>query len=305
MINVDLAQWHDVIDRRPDIARKHDIIGIGHNIMLEEVYSELNDKLQHKLSKSRKIIDEPVYLSQEEYFSVIESYFKKYSVFSSQRALDLNNDEKSEVKIYESIDDVGYSTQLIEQIHKVDRIAEKPNLSVYQVVRDIELLEREVVEEELLSEEDLNIFLSYSSTARASTAFWTNNMSKWDRLTNNDAGQDLVKLDFWNQKVTPEIYNGIWKTNHYLNQDNQLILPAKAVVDVIKKAVLIAAADAAGAAIGASIGSTAIFTIGATTIGGAAAFAVIVGATSSAATAGSGEFSIVVPVHKVHGKEEI
>jgi hypothetical protein len=145
------------------------------------------------------------------------------------------------------------------------------------IVTDIEIYETEVLRTSNLSSDNLTMFLSYTSTTRASLAYWTSNLDSWDKII----GDTEYVMD-----------KGLWSSIVSFVEDT-IDTVSDWITTNYEKIYWSAASDAAGAVVGAALGAQ---------MGGeegAVIGAAIVGAASSAEAWSTGEFSIVIPFSKL------
>lgn len=235
------------LENRSETALEYETVGVQHNEMLSDIYSSCETLLNEK--KSRDISNN--YLTEDDISEVINNYFDSLSstrnlsvseiIYTSEEELDNELDE--EAVIY---------------INKIRNYLNDCDDEYEEVIYNIEVIEEEAVEK--LSDMSLAEFLSYSTTKRASLAYWMENLESWDSLLTGEEISESRGFGSWLRK----------KMKKY------------------KRQLITAASDAAGAALGARIGASLGGQIGA--IAGAA----VCGAASSVEAWKTSSYCVIV-----------
>ena len=250
--NEQTTKWSNFTQDRPQIAQQFDSIGVDHNKVLGEVYEEL---VNFKNTSARAVSNETG-LSDEEISFVINRYFSG----TNTRSVD---GSAQNLAGFESVPEFTFSPSAQSFIDRIKLLIDPitdatPQNEVEDVMKRIESIEKEA--EPVLLPEEKAPFYAYTTTSRASLAYWYDNIAKWDALRNTSE-----------------------QTSRYIS--------------IWKKIGASVASDAAGAAVGAAIGAAigaGIMGVGAPV--GAVIGAVVVGGASSGTGWSTGKFSIVVPI---------
>lgn len=210
------------------------------------------EELVNFKNTSARAVSNETGLSDEEISFVINRYFSG----TNTRSVD---GSAQNLAGFESVPEFTFSPSAQSFIDRIKLLIDPitdatPQNEVEDVMKRIESIEKEA--EPVLLPEEKAPFYAYTTTSRASLAYWYDNIAKWDAL-----------------RDTPEQtsrYISIWKK-----------IGASVASD--------AACAAVGAAIGAAIGAGIMGV-------GAPVGAVVVGGASSGTGWSTGKFSIVVPI---------
>ena len=242
------------------VIYQYSCIGVEHNKLLSDFYFD-NESLRSVTAPSSIHYKS---LSVEEYFGKFEKAYYFESMDDTMR----------------STVGTGMTAQMVEKnlissgvahyIAKIESILNAPLNSLEATQEAITAVEAESIPQ--LSGGDLDQFMSYAETAKASLEFWTDNYI----LLSGENDEESARFFSWIRR----------KWNQYKN-----------------KLAMMAASDAAGAAAGAAVGAT----IGASISGVGAGPGAIIGATaagtaSSAEGFKTGKLCIVVPLTKIKQK---
>lgn len=174
--NENATKWSNLTQNRPQIAKEFDSVGVDHNKMLGEVYTEL---VSFKDAQIRAVSDKKG-LSGEDISFVIHRYFSG----TKARAAVTENSED-----IESAPEFTFSPAAQTFIDRIKVLidpitVETPQHEVEAVLKQIEAIEQEA--EAVVLPEEKNPFYAYTATSRASLAYWYDNIKDWDNLRENN-----------------------------------------------------------------------------------------------------------------------
>ncbi|MBQ9630746.1 MAG: hypothetical protein IJR49_04090 [Treponema sp.] len=161
------TKWANLVENRPTTVQQFDGVGVNHNEMLDDLYSELS---LYKNSPSRKAT--LGFLSNEEINIVINKFF--FENTGTRSATEIFYAPNSEKESY------VFSNETQHYINIIDDVVSNKDAELDIILADIEQIE--IQAESNIPEIDKNAFFSYTATIRASLAYWTEHLEEWDAL---------------------------------------------------------------------------------------------------------------------------
>ncbi|CEM61775.1 hypothetical protein DWQ65_10455 [Treponema phagedenis] len=214
----DATQWANLTTDRPEVARQLDTVGVEHNKMLDEMYAAL---VSFKASGARSASSESG-LSDDEISFVLNQYLCK----NVSRSVSEDVSVPIELSSGEALE-AAFSPVVQKSVEQIKALTEalteaSSKSEVVAVLQGIETIEKEA--EKDLSAEEKEPFYAYTATARASLAYWYDNLSKWDALRGNNAQRSakgvemLKKISFCIASDAGGAYEGWVKTSELIEK---------------------------------------------------------------------------------------
>lgn len=179
--STNVTRWANLTEGRPDIACEFDAIGKEHNKALNDVYQELIAFRDTQCrSVDGKLSDEDISLVFNRYFDPSNATARAISSASAESEVPASDEEDFKFS--------GIADDFIKKVKTlIESVSENsPRYEVEKVISDIEIIEKDA-ETQILSEEKEH-FYTFTATARASLAYWYDNLTDWDALRDNSTG---------------------------------------------------------------------------------------------------------------------
>jgi len=238
------------------VIAQYEVIGQEHNDMLALFYA------QHPRGRSAA--------DCADYFNAF------FGVTNSDKIITLSRQGRSDEDVTglvsAMVSDALISTKAAGYIQRVELVLNHPTMGVEEMQAAITEIQRQVIP--LLKDNELDQFMAYAETAKASLTFWDENY---------DALEEFAGAENYGISARSE--------GHESNRSPR---------NIFRRIAMAAASDAAGAAAGAAFGASIAGSInGVTNATGAAVGAAIAGAASSAAGWNSRNLSVIIPASQI------
>lgn len=193
---------------------KYDEIGIIHNEGLDYIFGEIKDYLGESLAADISKTD--ILMLSE---SANKTFLNTYNLCDESRAYTYSHIERVFSNQYMpermsfvdlSVDkmDIQFSESLVRLFEMLHSLMLADNIYLQAKILDIEKIETQALDK--LSADDLDMFLSATSVAKHTLAYWDSNLLNWIYLLNGEEVFSLEKSDFsWESLAVEDVAGAI------------------------------------------------------------------------------------------------